>query len=125
MPKKVLLLYILTWFAFCAFAQEKSHLTTHVQWADSVYKSMNKKERLAQLFVVTIDSNSLKKKENILQSLSHKKGIGGLFFSKTNPLEQVQFINTYQHKITTPLLVSIKIEERALSTTKSSFSDKS
>lgn len=107
MAKKVLLLYLLTWIVVSVVAQEKSDFNNHFQWADSVYKSMNKKERLAQLFVVTIDSKSLKNKENILQSLSHKKGIGGLFFSNTNPWEQVQFISSYQNKFRTPLLVGM------------------
>jgi beta-N-acetylhexosaminidase len=76
-------------------------------WADSVYKSLSRDERIAQLFMVRAYSNQgLQHRENVLR-LVKKYNIGGLCFFQGGPVRQANLCNIYQQESKTPLLIAI------------------
>jgi len=85
-------------------------LDTSVAWVDSVYKSLSRDERIAQLFMVRAYSNKgTQHREDILQ-LVRKYNIGGLCFFQGGPVRQANLVNMYQAEAKTPLLVAIDAE---------------
>jgi len=79
-------------------------------WVDSVYNSMNTKQRIGQLFMLransTLDSAEIKKISNYILN----NGIGGLCFFKGGPIRQANLTNYYQSLSSVPLFISMDAE---------------
>ncbi|HKZ64876.1 MAG TPA: glycoside hydrolase family 3 N-terminal domain-containing protein, partial [Chitinophagaceae bacterium] len=92
-------------------AQYKSNLSAAdpiaIGWVDSVFKSLSKEERIAQLMVIRAHSNlgpdHIAKVTNDIQ----KYNIGGLCFFQGGPVRQANLTNTYQSMAKTPLMITI------------------
>ncbi|MGZ5218935.1 MAG: glycoside hydrolase family 3 N-terminal domain-containing protein [Chitinophagaceae bacterium] len=76
-------------------------------WVDSVFKSLSKEERIAQLMVVRAHSNlgpdHIAKVANDIQ----KYNIGALCFFQGGPGRQANLTNAYQSMAKTPLMITI------------------
>jgi beta-glucosidase-like glycosyl hydrolase/CubicO group peptidase (beta-lactamase class C family) len=87
-------------------AQYKSDLPA-TDWVDSVFKSLSKEERIAQLMVVRAHSNlgpdHIAKVTNDIQ----KYNIGALCFFQGGPVRQANLTNAYQGMAKTPLMITI------------------
>ena len=76
-------------------------------WVDSVYKSLTKEERIAQLMVVRAHSNLGKEHVEELTKIIQKYNVGGLCFFQGGPVREALLTNYYQQIAKTPLMVCI------------------
>lgn len=86
-----------------------------VLWADSVYKTLNNDERIAQLMVVRLSTIDGKTKtvtffEAQVDSLITQYNIGGICVFQGSPVKQAEIINKLQAKAKTPILMCIDAE---------------
>ncbi|HEX6224424.1 MAG TPA: glycoside hydrolase family 3 N-terminal domain-containing protein, partial [Chryseolinea sp.] len=79
-------------------------------WVDSVFKTLNTDERIAQLIMVAAysDRDEDHKKE-ILRTIREQK-VGGLIFFQGGPIRQSRLINEYQAESKVPLLIAMDAE---------------
>ncbi len=98
-----------------AFAQDtamqpvfQKDLATH--WVDSVYNTLNKNEKIAQLIFVAAYSNRGIRHETAITDLIRKYKIGGLIFFQGTPQKQALLTNFYQSQSKVPLLVAMDAE---------------
>jgi len=102
--RKSLLLLILS--PVLSFGQYKSRLTKD-QWVDSVFKSLNEDQKIAQLMVIRAHSNlgpdHVAKVANDIQQYN----VGALCFFQGGPVRQANLTNYYQGIARTPLMVTI------------------
>lgn len=96
----VLFQYVFSW------GQYKSNLPEK-QWVDSVYKSLNRKQRIAQLMIIRAHSNLGNEHIKSVTALIKKYNVGGLCFFQGGPARQANLTNYYQAIAKTPLMVTI------------------
>lgn len=106
---KLLLLCIAIVFQFNCFAQYSSSLSEG-QWVDSVFHSLSKKKRIAQLMIIRAHSNLGSEHVEGVTKLIKKYGVGGLCFFQGGPVRQANLTNYYQSIARTPLLMTIDAE---------------
>jgi beta-N-acetylhexosaminidase len=94
-------------------AQYNSHLTAG-QWVDSVYKTLNDSEKIAQLMTVRLSSIDPSGKitfyDNQVAKDISRFNVGGICLFQGGPKTQAAFINYFQHIAKTPILFSIDAE---------------
>lgn len=99
---------VLLFFAapLLSMAQYKSGLSEKA-WVDSVFSSLSKEERIAQLMVIRAHSNlgadHIAKVTNDIQ----KYNIGALCFFQGGPVRQANLTNAWQSMAKTPLMITI------------------
>lgn len=79
-------------------------------WVDSVFKSLNRREKIGQLFMVRAHTDKNKRYEDSVAHIISKEHIGGLVFFQGGPSRQVSLINRYQTLSKTPLWISMDAE---------------
>src|SRR5574338_465595 len=106
--KKFFLPFIIFFIQLVAAAQYKSNLNAH-QWTDSIFKSLNDDEKIAQLMVIRAFST---KPEDIAKvaDLIKTYNVGALCFFQGGPIRQATATNYFQSIAKTPLLVTIDAE---------------
>src|SRR5215467_9003791 len=104
----ILLLTVVVFFA-SATAQYKSALSED-NWVDSVFKSLNNEEKIAQLIVIRAHSNLGPDHVAQVTDLIKKYNVGALCFFQGGPVRQANLTNFYQTISKTPLLVTIDAE---------------
>jgi beta-glucosidase-like glycosyl hydrolase/CubicO group peptidase (beta-lactamase class C family) len=85
-------------------------LNTQTPWADSVFKTLNSEERIAQLLHIAAYSNRNNKHMAEIAALIKKYKIGGLIFFQGGPVRQADQTNYYQSISKVPLMISIDAE---------------
>jgi beta-glucosidase-like glycosyl hydrolase/CubicO group peptidase (beta-lactamase class C family) len=111
---RLFVLALLLFPSISAFSQQKTDPAAK-KWADSVYKSLNPDQRIAQLIVTRLSSMDVKTKKitsfyNEAAELVKKYNIGGICIFQGSPVLQASQINTLQSIAKTPLFVSIDAE---------------
>ncbi|TYB76191.1 glycoside hydrolase family 3 N-terminal domain-containing protein [Bizionia myxarmorum] len=81
-----------------------------MKWVDSIYTGMTLDEKIGQLFMVQAFSNKDLRHENIISQMVTNNHIGGIIFSKGDPVSQAKFNNALQKAAKTPLLVGMDAE---------------
>ncbi len=76
-------------------------------WVDSVFNSMDREERIAQLIFVRAYSNKGAEHIRHVKDLISRKKVGGLVFFQGSPVRQAVLTNTYQQLSKVPLFISI------------------
>jgi beta-N-acetylhexosaminidase len=114
MQLKKYILYIsivtLNFVAQSAFAQKTDFITAINQqnhWVDSVYKKLNRRQRIAQLFFVRAHTNLGKAYEDSVGKVIKKEHVGGLVFFQGGPVRHANLINVYQKLSRVPLLIAM------------------
>jgi beta-N-acetylhexosaminidase len=105
--KKSLLFCLSSTFFIVSFAQYKSNLSEN-SWVDSVFNSLTKEERIAQLIVIRAypnDTGIIKTAE-----LVSKYDVGALCFFQGGPIRQADQTNYYQSISKMPLMITIDAE---------------
>src|SRR5207249_9027947 len=105
--KKSLLFCLSSAFFIVSLAQYKTNLPENI-WVDSVFNSLNKEERIAQLIVIRAypnDTGILKTAE-----LISRYNVGALCFFQGGPIRQADQTNYYQSISKTPLMITIDAE---------------
>ncbi|MBK0381237.1 glycoside hydrolase family 3 protein [Mucilaginibacter segetis] len=82
-------------------------LNSQNHWVDSVYKKLNRKQRIAQLFFVRAHTNKGQAYEDSVGKVIQKEHIGGLVFFQGGPVRQTDLINNYQKLSRVPLLIAM------------------
>lgn len=77
------------------------------KWVDSVYQSMDLKQRIGQLFMVAAYSNKGEAHVKSLEKLVQEQEIGGLIFFQGGPKRQAQMTNRLQSLSHIPMLIGI------------------
>ncbi|MEO8933423.1 MAG: glycoside hydrolase family 3 N-terminal domain-containing protein, partial [Xanthomarina sp.] len=80
------------------------------EWVDSLYNAMTLEEKIGQLFMVQAFSNQGLAHENIISQLITRYHIGGIIFSKGDPVNQARINNLFQRASKIPLLVGMDAE---------------
>jgi beta-N-acetylhexosaminidase len=105
--KKYFLAVLLACFCISvSFGQYRSTLSKK-QWVDSVFKSLSKEERIAQLMVIRAHSNLGQDHINGVVNLIEKYNVGALCFFQGGPVRQANLTNYYQSIAKTPIMVTI------------------
>ena len=83
-------------------------------WVDSVFKTLSKNQKIAQLMVVRVSSIGADRKiiffDKEVEKAIHKYNIGGLCLFQGGPVKQAMILNHLQAIAKTPLLVTIDAE---------------
>ena len=109
--RKNILLLISLFGSFVLFAQTETNLHKHAnkaemnRWVDSVYNAMTPDERVGQLFMPIVESNSSWKQR--IANYIDKQKIGGVLFSKGTLTVQAEMTNYLQSISKTPLFVAL------------------
>lgn len=90
--------------------QDPPFYMSDTHWADSVFKSLNADERIAQLFMVAAYSNKDKAHVKEIKKLVDQYKIGGLIFFQGGPVRQAKLTNNYQFCSKVPLFIAIDAE---------------
>ena len=102
-------------FVICSFSQEQNPLWSQdyekqKKWTDSVYNNLSLDERIGQLFMPIVFSKYDESHKNEILKLIEKYHIGGLIFSLGNPSKHGKWLNEFQSKSATPLLIGMDAE---------------
>ncbi|SHE70667.1 glycoside hydrolase family 3 N-terminal domain-containing protein [Flavisolibacter ginsengisoli] len=104
--KKIAALSIFSFIVSVSFAQYNSQLPAKA-WVDSVFKSLSKEEKIAQLMVVRAHSNlGPEHVAKVVDEVS-KYNVGALCFFQGGPVRQANLTNYYQAIAKTPLMITI------------------
>lgn len=84
-------------------------------WVDSVYNSLSKDERIAQLMVVRLSSIDAKNKKVVfydkkVADLIKQYNIGGICLFQGSPVQQAEIMNRLQAMAKTPIMMCIDAE---------------
>src|SRR5579885_636571 len=109
---KYLLVFILFFILFFQTQAQEFYKQTSASkhWVDSVYKSLSKEQRIAQLMVIRLSSKTPEGwvfYDSLVEQLVKKYDVGALCLFQGNPVEQATFINKFQSLSKTPLMVCI------------------
>jgi beta-N-acetylhexosaminidase len=107
---KFTVLLVLNLVALSASAQKESYiqlLSRQNKWVDSVFKKLNRKEKIAQLFFVRAHTNRGKRYEDSVANVIKKLHVGGLVFFQGGPGRQANLTNKYQKESKVPLLIAM------------------
>ena len=84
-----------------------SELNTQ-KWVDSVYNSLSLEEKIGQLFINWVSPEQSDYDQ--IEKLVVEQKIGGLIFSIGDPFSHVEWMNKFQSKAKTPLLIAMDAE---------------
>lgn len=104
--KKPFLTLIVTLLSVLSFAQYQSTLSED-KWVDSVFKSLSREQKIAQLMVIRAHSNLGAAHVQGVTDLIRKYNVGALCFFQGGPVRQALLTNQYQALAQTPLMVTI------------------
>ncbi|MCF3111133.1 serine hydrolase [Niabella sp. CC-SYL272] len=90
----------------CIAHAQRSNLPA-AKWVDSVYKSLSKDQRIAQLIIVRAHSNKGADHIAAVANDIKKYNIGALCFFQGGPIRQANLTNYYQQLAKTPLMITI------------------
>jgi beta-N-acetylhexosaminidase len=109
--KNIVLLIILLSFSSQLKAQEGHDFVTFINqqhdWVDSVYKKLNKRERIAQLFMVRAHTNLGQRYIDSVAKVIKNEKLGGVVLFQGGPVRHANLINRYQALAKVPLLIAI------------------
>src|SRR5687767_4560621 len=94
---------ITTYLLFTQF----SGRTSADKWVDSVFNSLSKEEKIAQLMVIRAHSNLGQDHVEKVSKLITEYNVGALCFFQGGPVRQANLTNYYQSIAKTPLMVTI------------------
>ena len=102
------LFFIYFTFTSLLVSQEISLHEKSNQWVDSVYKSLSLEERIGQLFINWVSPEQSDFEQ--IEKLVVEDKIGGLIFSIGTPHSHIEWMNKFQSKAKTPLLIAMDAE---------------
>ena len=101
---------LLICFTTATFAQKPQNADQEKQknhWVDSVFKKLNRHDRIAQLLMVRAHTNKGVAYEDSVAGVIENEHIGGLVFFQGGPGRQVALTNRYQKLARVPLLIAM------------------
>ena len=107
--KKALNLVFSLIILFSSYGQYNSKLSAR-DWVDSVFKTLSKEEKVAQLMVIRAHSNLGPEHVQQVVDLIQKHNVGALCWFQGGPVRQANLNNYYQSLAKTPLMMTIDAE---------------
>jgi beta-N-acetylhexosaminidase len=107
---RLLMPALFTCIAGNSFAQQPdyiSSLNTPNKWVDSVFKKLNRKHKISQLFFIRAHTDKGKAYADSIAKIIKKEQPGGLVFFQGGPVRQANLTNEYQKLAQIPLLVAM------------------
>ena len=104
--KKTIAIYLACAAIILSFGQFTGKSPANV-WVDSVYNSLSKDEKIAQLMVIRAHSNLGPEHVQQVTDLIRQYNVGALCYFQGGPVRQADLTNYYQSIAKTPLLVTI------------------
>ena len=80
------------------------------KWVDSLYTQMSSEEKIGQLFMVMAFSKQGEEHFQKIARQIEEYHLGGIIFSLGGPVEQSHWLNQFQKKSKTPLLIGMDAE---------------
>ncbi len=109
--KYKLTLFLSLAFSFSVSAQKNNDFIPFINsqhtWVDSVYKKLNKNQRIAQLFMVRAHTNLGKAYSDSVANVIKKEKLGGVVLFQGGPIRHANLINEYQKASKVPLLMAL------------------
>lgn len=108
--KRFVFAALLLFMAGKSFAQQPDYislLNTQNQWVDSVFKTLNRKHKVSQLFFIRAHTNKGQAYADSVAKVIRKEQIGGVVFFQGGPVRQAVLTNQYQKIAHIPLLVAM------------------
>ncbi|MBK5279812.1 MAG: serine hydrolase, partial [Bacteroidia bacterium] len=105
MLKKVLVCIYLLSFIFSLQAQDRKTL-----WVDSVFQTLNSKEKIGQLFMLPVSAYATEEEIEDLEDKIKSYDVGGLMIVGGGPVSVANTLNKLQRISYVPLLVGIHAE---------------
>ncbi|MDH5598717.1 MAG: serine hydrolase, partial [Cyclobacteriaceae bacterium] len=105
MKKIVFFLLIVVFAASNGFSQIFSDNPKEKIWVDSVYNTLNTRQKIAQLMMIAAYSNRTPAYEDTLKILVDKMRFGGMIFFQGTPQNQIKMINELQSSQPVPMLI--------------------
>ena len=102
MARKVSWIVMLSLLTLVCQAQEARD-----RWVDSVFLTLNRQEKVAQLFMVASPANAASEKD-LIELV--EDGIGGIYITRGGPQGHARFVNKLQQASHTRLLVGLSAE---------------
>ena len=104
--RKTTLLYLFLLLSSVSFAQKAT------EWADSVMKTLNEDEKIAQLIMVRLSAIDLRTRkisfyDTTVERDVKKYNIGGICLFQGAPVKQANLVNYFQSIAKTPILIAI------------------
>ncbi|MBS1668932.1 MAG: serine hydrolase [Bacteroidetes bacterium] len=111
---KMIISLLLTFSFFLAAGQGHSQLPAN-KWVDSVFKTLNEEQKIAQLIVMRLSAIEPGSKKVIfynkeVEEAIQKYDIGGICLFQGGPITQANFINRFQNMAKTPIMICIDAE---------------
>ena len=94
-------------FLFVSASAQYSSGLSAAAWVDSVFKTLSKEEKIAQLIVIRAHSNLGPEHIQQVSDLIKRYDVGALCFFQGGPVRQANLTNYYQSITKTPLLITI------------------
>ncbi|WP_276480690.1 glycoside hydrolase family 3 N-terminal domain-containing protein [Paraflavitalea pollutisoli] len=108
---KRILLFALILLGITAAQAQRSSFLPENHWVDSVFKTLTKEQKVAQLMVLRLSSigpnRTVTFYEKEIEEAVRKYNIGSICLFQGGPIKQATLINYYQSIAQTPLLVCI------------------
>lgn len=86
---------------------DKANIAEATKWADSVYNSMTDRERVAQLFIPTVNPRNGDKSKSTIKKYIQSEKMGGLLFYKGSIDDYVELTNYAQSIADIPVLMTL------------------
>ncbi len=80
------------------------------RWVDSIFRKLNRREKIAQLFFIRAHTDKGKAYEEKVADIIRKNKVGGLVFFQGGPGRQTALTNYYQRISHVPLLIAMDAE---------------
>ncbi len=105
---------LLIFITVSSSAQFKTNLPAN-KWVDSVFKTLNNDQKIAQLIVVRLSAIDLATRkvtfyDKEVEDAVRKYNIGGICLFQGGPITQANFINYFQGIAKTPIMICIDAE---------------
>lgn len=107
MAKKVSLKSALIFTVAVLLSQSVFAQNERERWIDSVFQTLNTEEKIGQLIMVRIPSNSEEDQENLFDKIRSYR-IGGAIITSGGPVSHARFINKAQKTSRVPMLFGIE-----------------
>jgi beta-N-acetylhexosaminidase len=99
---------VLVSFFFCLLWQMTFAQSARTQWVDSVFRELSANERIGQLFLVPVGSDTDERTIHEIENLIKSHEIGGLIFRNIPAAQQARLANHFQSVAKTPLLIALE-----------------
>lgn len=107
MTKKVSLLFVLIFSAVAILNSPTFAQKTQEAWVDSVFQTLNTEEKIGQLIMLRVPSNSQEDQENLIDKIRSYR-IGGVIVMKGGPVSHARFVNKIQDIARVPMFVAVE-----------------